>query len=205
ATPATGGRGAATPTTLVVTTKDGREIRGVRRNEDTFSLQMIDAAGGLHLLDKTELSVREEARSLMPADYATRLAPSDITNLVAFLQRQQGRDLRKTSAHPIGAGVSFERLTHASSEPHNWLMYWGDYHGTNSSPLRSITTANVGALQAAWAAPVPGTVTLEVMPVVVDGVMYVTSGGDPLTVLALDARTGRQIWRYARTQVTKNP
>ena len=31
---------------------DGKEIRGVRRNEDTFSLQMVDATGQLHLLDK---------------------------------------------------------------------------------------------------------------------------------------------------------
>ena len=35
--------------------------------------------------------------------------------------------------------------------------------------------------------------------------MYVSSGGDPLTVLALDARTGRQIWRYSRPQKSKNP
>ncbi len=47
-----GGRGASTPVTVVVKTQDGREIRGVRRNEDTFSLQMIDASGQLRLLDK---------------------------------------------------------------------------------------------------------------------------------------------------------
>ena len=39
-----------------VKTKDGREIRGVRRNEDTFSLQMIDTSGQLHLLDKRTLA-----------------------------------------------------------------------------------------------------------------------------------------------------
>ena len=36
--------------------QDGREIRGVRRNEDTFSLQMVDATGQLHLLDKLKLA-----------------------------------------------------------------------------------------------------------------------------------------------------
>ena len=40
----------------VVKTLDGREIRGVRRNEDTFSLQMVDASGQLHLLDKLKLA-----------------------------------------------------------------------------------------------------------------------------------------------------
>src|SRR6185436_5886294 len=60
-------------------------------------------------------------------------------------------------------------------------------------------------LQGTWAATVPGNTTLEATPVVVDGVMYVTSSGDPLTVMALDARTGRQIWRYSRPQKVKNP
>ena len=83
--------------TVVVRTRDGREIRGVRRNEDTFSVQMVDAAGRLHLLDKQTLaSFQVERRSLMPADYATRLSAAEITDLVAYLRTLQGRDLRKT-------------------------------------------------------------------------------------------------------------
>src|SRR4051812_10622630 len=63
------------PQTLVATFADGRELRGVRRNEDTFSAQLVDAAGVLHLLDKTTLKAyRVENRSLMPDDYRTRLA-----------------------------------------------------------------------------------------------------------------------------------
>ena len=42
-----GGRGGGAPSTLVVKMPDGKEIRGVRRNEDTFTLQMVDAAGQL--------------------------------------------------------------------------------------------------------------------------------------------------------------
>jgi len=201
-----GGRGGAAPAALTVTTKDGRRIRGVRRNEDTFSLQMVDVSGRLHLLDKTKLaSIVVEDTSLMPADSSTRLSAADITHLVAYLRAQQGRDLSKTSARPVTGGVTFERLRNAGAEPHNWLMYWGDYQGTHYSSLDQITSANVKTLQGVWAAPVPGTTTLETAPLVVDGVMYVTSGGDPLTVLALDARSGRQIWRYARPQKVKNP
>ena len=70
---------APTPATVVVKTRDGREIRGVRRNEDTFSLQMVDASGQLHLLDKLQLaSVAVENTSLMPGDYATRLSAAEI-------------------------------------------------------------------------------------------------------------------------------
>ena len=50
------GRGAAPPPLVVARTQDGREIRGIRRNEDTFTVQIVDAAGRLHSLDKLTLA-----------------------------------------------------------------------------------------------------------------------------------------------------
>jgi alcohol dehydrogenase (cytochrome c) len=204
---ARGGRGAPPPVTVVARTQDGREIRGVRRNEDQFSLQMVDATGRLHLFDKLKLaSAGVETRSLMPNDYATRLTPDEIANIVAFLRMQQARDLTKTIAHPIAGGVSYERLVKANAEPHNWLMYWGNYHGTHYSPLTQITPNNVTRLKAAWSFPIlGGNSVLEATPLVVDGVMYTTGSGSPATVTALDARTGRQIWRWTRQQKIVNP
>jgi alcohol dehydrogenase (cytochrome c) len=202
-----GGRGGATPATVTVKTRDGQEVRGVRRNEDTFSLQMIDLSGQLRLLDKSRLaSVIVEETSLHPADYATRLSDADIANLVAYLGTLGGRDMSKTvAAAPVPGGVTYERLLNARAEPHNWLMYWGDYQGTHYSSLKSIDTTNVTRLRAAWSAPVPGDTTSESTPLVVDGVMYATSGGNTRTVTAMDARTGRQIWRYTRQQKVRNP
>ena len=84
-----------------------------------------------------------ENRSLMPNDYTTRLSPPEITNIVAYLRMQEGRDLSKTVAQPIAGGVTYERLLKAKAEPHNWLMYWGDYLGTHYSPLNQITPNNV--------------------------------------------------------------
>lgn len=207
APPGRGGRGGPQSVTVVATTRDGQQIRGVRRNEDTFSLQMIDTTGQLRLLDKTTLaSVTVDPTSLHPADYATRLAIGDIASLVAFLATQQGRDLAKTAvAPPVPGGVTYERLLHSSREPHNWLMYWGDYQGTHYSSLDSITAANVARLRPAWSTPVPGPNISESTPLVVDGVMYGTSGGNPRTVTAMDARTGRQIWRFTRQQKVRNP
>ena len=202
-----GGRGAPAPATVLVKTLEGREIRGVRRNEDTFSLQMVDTSGQLHLLDKLKLaSVDVQNTSLHPTDYATRFSAAEIANLVAYLGSLKGRDERKTAAAPpVPGGVTFERLVNAASEPHNWLMYWGDYQGTHYSPLEQITTANVARLRSAWATPVPGPNVSESTPLVVDGVMYGTSGGNPRTVTAMDARTGRQIWRFTRAQKVRNP
>jgi PQQ-dependent dehydrogenase (methanol/ethanol family) len=202
-----GGRGGATPAAVTVKTQDGREIRGVRRNEDTFSLQLIDTSGQLRMFDKLTLaSVVVEDKSLHPTDYPTRLSSDDIANLVAYLRTQQGRDLTRTAAAPpVPGGVTYERLRNARAEPHNWLMYWGDYQGTHYSSLASINTSNVATLRAAWAAPVPGESASESTPLVVDGVMYGTSGGNTRTVTAMDARTGRQIWRYTRQQKVRNP
>ena len=195
-----------TAVTVVVRTRDGRDIRGVRRNEDTFSVQLVDASGRLHLLDKRTLaSFQVESRSLMPGDYAARLSPADIGDLVAYLRTLPGRDLRKTMAQPIEGGVTADRLRNAGAEPQNWLMYWGDYQGTHSSPLATITAANVRQLQAVWAMPIPGDLALEGTPLVVDGVMYATGSGTPATVTAIDARTGRPIWRWTRPPRVVNP
>src|SRR5439155_1449948 len=101
-------------------------------------------------------------------------------------------------ATSIPGGVTSARLVKADAEPQNWLMYWGDYRGAHYSPLSGINSTNVPQLQAVWTIPMPGDSTLESTPIVVDGVMYVTGSGNPLTVTALDARSGRQLWRWAR-------
>ena len=77
----------------------------------------------------------------------------------------------------------------------NWTSYNGDYTGRRYSGLRQITAANVAQLRAAWIFHPSNSDRLEVTPVVVGGVMYVTSAND---VWALDARTGRIIWHHQR-------
>jgi alcohol dehydrogenase (cytochrome c) len=77
----------------------------------------------------------------------------------------------------------------------DWTSYNGDYTGRRYSALREITTANVHKLQAAWVFHPGNSQNLEVTPVVVRGVMYVTSSND---VFALDARTGRRLWHHQR-------
>ena len=208
--PTRGGEGVQ-PVTLVVKTQDGREIRGVRRNEDTFSLQMVDATGQLHLLDKMTLAdLRVENRSLMPDDYGRRLTETEITDVVAYLSTLRERDLTKAASSLPGlpglpGGVTSARLVGAQAEPQNWLTYWGDYQGTHYSGLTEITPANVPRLQAVWTIPIPGDSILESTPIVVDGVMYATGSGNPLTVTALDARSGRQLWQWTREQKIRNP
>lgn len=67
-------------------TRDGRTVTGARVNEDTFSIQIRDAAGNLHSLWKAELREfhKEIAKSPMPS-YRGRLTPGELSDLVAYL------------------------------------------------------------------------------------------------------------------------
>jgi alcohol dehydrogenase (cytochrome c) len=197
-----GGRGGA-PGTVVVKTKAGQEIRGIRRAEDTFTLLMMDASGKLLSLDKRTLAdQRTEQKSLMPADYAQRLSAAEIADVVAYLDTLNGRDaakvvLNETAQAEIPRGLTFDRLRNAAAEPQNWLTYWGDHQGRHFSGLKQIDVSNVRQLQARWAVPM-GEGLMEGSPLVVDGVMY--ASGQPGQVYALDAKSGLQIWRYQRQQ-----
>ena len=79
----------------------------------------------------------------------------------------------------------------------DWPTYNGTTRGSRHSPLAQIDTANVGRLVPRWIFNLPNVPRLQGTPVVVDGVMYVTSGNE---CYALDAGTGRQIWRYQRAR-----
>jgi alcohol dehydrogenase (cytochrome c) len=74
---------------------------------------------------------------------------------------------------------------------HNWSSYNGDYTGRRYSALREIDKSNVSELRAQWVFHVANSNHLEVTPVVVDGMMLVTSAND---AFALDAQTGRTVW-----------
>jgi cytochrome c oxidase cbb3-type subunit 3 len=67
-------------------------VRGIVKNETNWSMQVIDETGQIHLLHGAEMnSARLQPGSWMPADYARRLAPNQIDDIVAFLSRQAVR------------------------------------------------------------------------------------------------------------------
>jgi putative heme-binding domain-containing protein len=78
---------------VVRAVKDGgAEIVGARLNEDSFTIQLRDAAGKLHSLRKAELRTLEkkEGASLMPS-YRGTLTPAEIDDLVAYLMTLRAR------------------------------------------------------------------------------------------------------------------
>jgi alcohol dehydrogenase (cytochrome c) len=97
---------------------------------------------------------------------------------------------------PASAQVTAQDLRDGLNNPTRWLTYAGDYANHRHSPLTQITPANVTRLVAQWQFQTDTLGKFEAAPLVLDGVIYVTGPLD--TGWAIDARTGRQIWRYRR-------
>ena len=193
-----GGRGerGAAPSYGAVTVRlrDGRTLRGIAKNESPFDLQLLATDGKLYLLGKDhEVAEVTHERSLMPRLQATTEQARD---LLAYLTRLRTDSTAKATlaAGEIGPGISFADVAHP--QPGAWPTYNGNESGNRFSPLDRINTRNVGGLAPKWIFPIPSAPrTLEVTPVVVDGIMYVTSVN---AAYALDARSGREIWHYSR-------
>ncbi|MFT3727752.1 MAG: PQQ-dependent dehydrogenase, methanol/ethanol family [Terricaulis sp.] len=92
------------------------------------------------------------------------------------------------------AAVDQRRIEGADSEPGNWMSHGRTYSEQRFSPLTSINTQNVSQLGLAWTYELHAPRAAEGTPIVVDGVMYVTSAWS--IVYALDATNGRELWVF---------
>jgi len=90
--------------------------------------------------------------------------------------------------------VSADRLKNPGDA--DWLMIRRTYDGSGYSPLAQITTDNVKRLQPVWVFSTGQTNGHEAPPLVNNGVMIVSTPGNQ--VIAIDAKTGVQLWRYRR-------
>ena len=97
---------------------------------------------------------------------------------VALAQGGQGRQQSGRSQNTVPDG--------------DWRTINRDAGANRYSPLTQINATNVSSLKEAWTARLGGGGTS--VPLVVNGVMYVSSGG---RVVALDADTGKEIWAHA--------
>lgn len=92
------------------------------------------------------------------------------------------------------ATVDGNRVAEADREPQNWLAHGRTYGEQRFSPLARINAFNVEQLGLAWSYPTGTLRGLQATPIVVDGTMYTT--GTWSVVYALDAKTGRELWKY---------
>ena len=95
----------------------------------------------------------------------------------------------------IGTLVDSSPAADRKSSHRDWQIYHGDYGGSHYSELDQINRSNVGQLELAWIwhSGDSGD-TIECNPIIVDGVLYVTTPS--LNCVALDAKKGTPIWRF---------
>lgn len=98
------------------------------------------------------------------------------------------------SAGPDAGRVDDQRLANADSEPGQWLAVGRTYDEQRFSPLDRINTENVARLGLAWYYDLDTNRGQEASPIVVDGVLYVTSAWSK--VFAFNAKTGKLLWQF---------
>jgi putative heme-binding domain-containing protein len=79
--------------TVTVVTKDGQKVRGIKKNEDAFSIQVMDMRERIQGYLKSNVEVQYDKNSLMPAFDAKRLNDSDLSDLVGYLTTLRGYDV----------------------------------------------------------------------------------------------------------------
>jgi PQQ-dependent dehydrogenase (methanol/ethanol family) len=175
--------------------QNGKTIRGFARNRTNFDIQLQGIDGRFHFLQQSQIAaIVNETQSVMKP---VKAGPEELRDLIAYLSNID-RVEEGTGVTPVtipqseDAGIDFARIQ--NPKPGDWLTYNGKLSGNRYSDLKQINTGNIGTLGVKWMFPVDH-FGLEVTPVVADGVMYITG---PNQAIALDASTGRQIWKYAR-------
>jgi alcohol dehydrogenase (cytochrome c) len=90
--------------------------------------------------------------------------------------------------------VTQDLLNRAGGDGNNFLLTNGDYNQLRFYPNRQINRMNVARLRPAWIFQTEVKESMETSPIVINGVMYVTTSFSH--VYALDARTGEELWHY---------
>jgi hypothetical protein len=79
---------------VTVVTKDGQKVRGTKKNEDVFSVQVMDMRERLQGYLKSNVQdVVVEKASLMPPYTAQRLSDTDLNDLIGYLTTLRGADV----------------------------------------------------------------------------------------------------------------
>ena len=118
-----------------------------------------------------------------------------LTRLVLLLLAAGVTTLAQQGAPP-GPISNQELIDGLKADGANWLTFGGNYSNHRYSPLTQITPDNVSKLQPLWTFQTNTLGNFETTTLLRDNVLYVT--GPQNVAWAVDARSGRQIWRYRR-------
>ncbi|NKB35630.1 MAG: PQQ-binding-like beta-propeller repeat protein [Gammaproteobacteria bacterium] len=92
------------------------------------------------------------------------------------------------------ADVDDQRIINHASEEGNWLAYGLGYHERRFSPLKDINRDSISELGLAWHLDMGTNRAQEATPLVIDGIMYVSSAWS--RVFAIEADSGEVLWQF---------
>ena len=90
-------------------------------------------------------------------------------------ENKKDQIIKSDIKNPIFANINQERIINADNEPGSWLSHGRNYEEQRYSPLVQINKDNIGNLELAWSFDMNSTRALESTPIVVDGIMFLTS------------------------------
>ena len=117
------------------------------------------------------------------------LSSADLLSLVTYVRSVSPAINSKSPPKPA-------KISWRPPAPGDWLTYDGNLSANRFCPLKEIDTGNVSTLKLKWIYPT-GFFGLETTPLAADGVLYFTA---PNQVIAVDALTGAELWKFSRPQ-----
>ncbi len=96
----------------------------------------------------------------------------------------------------LAVAVSLAASSAHAGAGKEWTVFGGDSANTRYSTLDQVNTGNVTNLKVAWMHSMGSVLSQETAPLIIDGVMYLSTSSGPAYVFAIDAATGDTLWAH---------
>ena len=132
-------------------------------------------------------------KSLFKQGYALGIVLCGLA-IILLAGQTSAQEVKNATLYGNMNAVTQDMLSRAGSDANNFLHTNGNYEQTRFYPASQINTSNVKNLRPAWIFQTEVVESQETTPIVVNGVMYITTSFNH--VYALNAATGEQIWHF---------
>jgi alcohol dehydrogenase (cytochrome c) len=187
-----GHRGAARVT---VTLPSGETVTGRLASRDEFTVSLYDATGQYRAWKAASVKAVIDNPSDAHAALLDTYTDKQVHDVLAYLQSTASgagtQAVTGSASATAPRGLDPSVLLHPT--PDSWPTFHGDYSGRRHSMLTQVTPSNVAQLTLAWAFETGQPSPIKATPIVANDMVFLAM---PDSAWALDARTGRQIWRY---------
>jgi len=158
-----------------------------------YLLQQNGYPSGSHPLDATNLGSVNLSTAVARASAAAGANGAPNTNEIVRAAAPVTLDFGKP---PGNVNVSDAMMANADTDVTDWLLDGRSYSNDRFSPLSQIDTTTISRLAPVAIVQTGMTASFETTPIVVGGVMYVTTPvvGNQMKIMALNAATGERIW-----------